>query len=57
MNIADIYFYAWAAINLVWSAVLTLATARLFFLSRQLERKYEHRNRWLAEQQRKQRQL
>jgi len=57
MNMAEIYFYSWALINLVWSAVLVLAMARIFFISRQLERKYERRNRWLAEQQRKQRQL
>ena len=57
ITIAEAYFYSWAIINLVWSAVLTIATARVFFISRQLERKFELRARWLAEQQRKQRQL
>jgi hypothetical protein len=47
----------WAAINLVWSAILGAATARFYFICRQWENKFEKRNRWIAEQERKQRQL
>ena len=50
-------FYIWVLINLGWSAVLMLASARLFFLCRHWEDKFERRNRWIAEQERKQRQI
>jgi len=49
--------WEWAAINLIWSAILAIATSRLFFLSRELERQIEKRNRYLREQERKQRML
>ena len=49
--------WEWAAINLVWSAILAVATSRLFFLSRQWERRIEKENRYLREQERKQRML
>jgi hypothetical protein len=49
--------WLWPAINLVWSVVLAIAMARFYFLCRQWENKFEKRNRWIAEQERKQRQL
>jgi len=49
--------WQWAAINLVWSAILAVATSRLFFLSRQYERRTEKQIRYLREQERKQRML
>jgi hypothetical protein len=50
-------FYCWAVINLVWSAILVIASARLFFASRELERRIDLRNRWLINRERKERQL
>ena len=47
--------WLWAIINLVWSAILTLATAYLFFLSQQWQRESARHQRWQAEQARKQR--
>jgi hypothetical protein len=46
-----------AGYQLVWSAILGIATARFYSVCRQWENKFEKRNRWIAEQERKQRQL
>lgn len=54
---STICFYAWAGILLFWSAVLAIATAKVFFITRQLERKIDLRNRWLVNRERNERKL
>jgi hypothetical protein len=38
-------FWLWPVINLVWSAILAIATVRFYSICRQWENKFEKRNR------------
>jgi hypothetical protein len=48
---------AWLIINFIWSAILIIASARLYWLARQIEGDRQKLSQWNEKQQRKQTQL